>query len=147
MIIFPHKLKSAPKLTNITFIMSFKVLFFLSSTPLDSREWEGAVSWIIPWSSQNELKGLDSYSPPLLVLSLFIFLVDFLLQLCILWKHLLLHLCFSKDIPLYILSSHLWKLYKIVYPLYWLYFLGILSHYVLDLVILILFLPIYKISL
>ena len=38
MIASPYKFKDAPELTNMAFIISFRVLFFLLATPLDSGE-------------------------------------------------------------------------------------------------------------
>ena len=38
MIASPHKFKGVLELTNIAFIMSFRVLFFLSTTPLNLGE-------------------------------------------------------------------------------------------------------------
>jgi hypothetical protein len=59
------------------------VLFFLSPTPLDYNEEGGITSCVISFCSQNSLKGLDSYSLPLSVLSLLIFYsFDSQLQFC-----------------------------------------------------------------
>jgi len=70
----PHRFRGAPELISITFIIFLSVLFFLSATPLDSGEYRGVVSWIIPCYSQNSLNCLISYSPPLSDLNLLIFL-------------------------------------------------------------------------
>ena len=44
----PYKLSGAKKLINEAFIISFRVLFFLFTTPFDLREYSGVNSYIIP---------------------------------------------------------------------------------------------------
>ena len=46
----------------MAFVNSIRLIFFLSTTPLEAGEYGAVVSWIIPKDRTNELNALDSYS-------------------------------------------------------------------------------------